>query len=683
MWPFKNSNNAPFVDHHNIKSDYKQNLETQVTEKDAVSDTYIKSIKCRKELTGIGYDDFVLHQKPAALVLAFISPHLDFSDVTRRIKSILGTIPLLAVSTAGELCAQTGEILYCDAPTTWDNVIFQVFSSELIESVQLNTVPLMCEDIRKGEIKLSHDARIDAISAQLSKIRPSFSINSKDTFALTFIDGVSRSENYFMEAVYRSAKFPCLFIGGSAGGKLDFQHTYIFDGHNVVENQAVIAFVKMAKGKRYGVLKSHNFKKTSSRFVVVDADPNQRTVSAIYDAKSNQVVPIVTALCQALGVTKSNLEQALANRTFGIQLDNEIYVRSVASIDLEKEIISFYCDIGAGDELYLLEATDFLSQTRQDVSSYLAGKPPLLGVILNDCILRRLSNGTQLNKTEKVWPAPAAGFSTFGELFGININQTLSAVCFFDAGDKDYTDSFIDNFPIYYAGYVNYFSVCRLNRERVLNQLRSGVIDNINHHLGFTGQIENVLTEIGDIGTVMKSIRSAMINPQGNSVDGNENTTALASRFETLNSALLNLRSVLSIIDSITSQTNLLALNATIEAARAGEAGRGFSVVAVEVKKLASDTKSTLGQTQVAISGIEDSLKELGVIIEATRSQFVDENDRYQQTMAHMEDVLNQSRHIELAMNGLNEIVDNHRDGVKEMTQSIQFLRSLERTKAA
>ncbi len=79
---------------------------------------------------------------------------------------------------------------------------------------------------------------------------------------------------------------------------------------------------------------------------------------------------------------------------------------------------------------------------------------------------------------------------------------------------------------------------------------------------------------------------------------------SISSQMASMSTSLENVGNIAGVINGIAKQTNLLALNATIEAARAGEAGKGFSVVASEVKALASSTTDATAQIEETLGEI-------------------------------------------------------------------------------
>ncbi|MUI53416.1 methyl-accepting chemotaxis protein [Aliivibrio fischeri] len=129
----------------------------------------------------------------------------------------------------------------------------------------------------------------------------------------------------------------------------------------------------------------------------------------------------------------------------------------------------------------------------------------------------------------------------------------------------------------------------------------------------------------------------------------NDSVQQTASMIEELRANTINIGEVTNVISSISDQTNLLALNAAIEAARAGEQGRGFAVVADEVRNLAAKTQQSTQHIQEIISKLQSQS-------EKANNNMIENVTLIQQSVVLAEDVKLSFNDIENSVQAISDI---------------------------
>jgi methyl-accepting chemotaxis protein len=123
------------------------------------------------------------------------------------------------------------------------------------------------------------------------------------------------------------------------------------------------------------------------------------------------------------------------------------------------------------------------------------------------------------------------------------------------------------------------------------------------------------------------------------------------------------INSIIGFIQKVSSQTKLLALNAAVEAARAGKHGRGFSVVAEEVKKLAQETASS-------ITGIVEIIENVRAKIAPALQEIKDSSSKAGEHQTKSREVVDQLKEVSLSTNDLTGQIEQISEGTNQQDMS-------------
>jgi len=156
-----------------------------------------------------------------------------------------------------------------------------------------------------------------------------------------------------------------------------------------------------------------------------------------------------------------------------------------------------------------------------------------------------------------------------------------------------------------------------------------------------------------------------------------DNMNVIEDRMKHLSGSLEDIAGFVETIQAIASQTNLLSLNAAIEAARAGEAGRGFSVVAEEVRKLAENAASASQQIQSLITQIQTETRDTADATRQGTQAVQGGRDTIHQAGGALEEIMKTANQSATVSMDISQALVKQSDVLKEMMQRVRNVQQL------
>ncbi len=151
-----------------------------------------------------------------------------------------------------------------------------------------------------------------------------------------------------------------------------------------------------------------------------------------------------------------------------------------------------------------------------------------------------------------------------------------------------------------------------------------------------------------------------------------ETVSETTRKVKRLAEASQEISKIVALISQIASRTNLLALNASIQAARAGEAGRGFAIVADEVRQLADRSAKSLKEIEQIVLQIQSETGSVMTAMEEGIQQVIDVTDKSEQAKRSLEDIIDVSNHINTLVRSITGDTIQQQENSKAVSQVMQ-----------
>ncbi|HEY9126596.1 MAG TPA: methyl-accepting chemotaxis protein, partial [Acidobacteriaceae bacterium] len=147
-----------------------------------------------------------------------------------------------------------------------------------------------------------------------------------------------------------------------------------------------------------------------------------------------------------------------------------------------------------------------------------------------------------------------------------------------------------------------------------------------------------------------------------------------SAQMETLEKATAQIEQIVAMIDQIAGQTNLLALNASIEASRAGEAGRGFTVVAQEVRRLSENTRSSAKEIQSVVASLRTAALDAQQVSDQCRTEAEQGGELLREAASRFELIVSRLPSFSAGMNTLSETMARQQNLMRDVTADMSEL---------